>query len=111
MKGLVIIFLIGVALLLILSSLVILGYILMRNRRMKQRHLFEEETNLSGGQVTEGQTAAAVARDGLDREGPAQVVCINECLTCSLIQMGSSLAYGDNSCPQCGANTTKVYLN
>lgn len=34
------------------------------------RHLFEEETNLSGGQVTEGQTAAAVARDGLDREGP-----------------------------------------
>ena len=33
------------------------------------RHLFEEETNLSGGQVTEGQTAAAVARDGLDREG------------------------------------------
>merc|ERR1711973_93240 len=33
-------------------------------------------------------------------------VCINECLTCSLIQMGSSLAYGDNSCPQCGASTT-----
>jgi len=27
----------------------------------------------------------------------------NECLTCSLIQMGSSMAYGDNSCPQCGA--------
>ena len=26
-----------------------------------------------------------------------------ECLTCSLIQMGSSMAYGDNSCPQCGA--------
>ena len=39
-----------------------------------------------------------------------QGVCINECLTCSLIQMGSSLAYGDNSCPQCGASTTKVYL-
>ena len=35
-----------------------------------------------------------------------EVVVINECLTCSLIQMGSSLAYGDNSCPQCGANTT-----
>ena len=29
-----------------------------------------------------------------------------ECLTCSLIQMGSSLAYGDNSCPQCGASTS-----
>ena len=27
----------------------------------------------------------------------------NQCLTCSLIQMGSSMAYGDNSCPQCGA--------
>ena len=33
------------------------------------RHLFEEEANLSGGQVTEEQTAAAAARDGLDREG------------------------------------------
>jgi hypothetical protein len=33
------------------------------------RHLFEEEANISGGQVTEEQTAAAAARDGLEREG------------------------------------------
>ena len=26
-----------------------------------------------------------------------------ECLTCSLVFMGSSMAYGDNNCPQCGA--------
>ena len=39
-----------------------------------------------------------------------QVVCMSECLTCSLIQMGSSLAYGDNTCPHCGASTTKVFL-
>lgn len=31
-----------------------------------------------------------------------------ECLTCSLIQMGSSMAYGDNSCPQCGAKCGDV---
>ena len=31
-----------------------------------------------------------------------------ECLTCSLIQMGSSMAYGDNTCPQCGAKCGDV---
>ena len=24
------------------------------------------------------------------------------CLNCRLIQMGSAISYGDNSCPQCG---------
>ena len=31
--------------------------------------------------------------------------CCND-YTCSYSQMGSSLAYGDNSCPHCGASTT-----
>ena len=50
---------------------------------------------------------------------------ISECLTCSMIGMGSSVSYGDDRseprpapcrrtglcrCPQCGANTTKTYL-
>eukprot|EP00090_Calanus_glacialis_P016236 TRINITY_DN25455_c0_g1_i2.p1 TRINITY_DN25455_c0_g1~~TRINITY_DN25455_c0_g1_i2.p1 ORF type:complete len:106 (+),score=24.26 TRINITY_DN25455_c0_g1_i2:53-370(+) len=36
--------------------------------------------------------------------------CINECLTCSMIKMGSSVSYSDDSCPQCGANTTKTFI-
>jgi len=29
-----------------------------------------------------------------------------ECPTCSLIAEGSSMAYSDNTCPQCGADTS-----
>ena len=36
---------------------------------------------------------------------------ITECLTCSMIKMGSSVSYGDDRCPQCGASTTKTFLN
>ena len=35
---------------------------------------------------------------------------INECLTCSMIKMGSSVSYNDDTCPQCGANTTKTFI-
>lgn len=35
---------------------------------------------------------------------------ISECLTCSMIKMGSSVSYGDDRCPQCGASTTKTFL-
>jgi hypothetical protein len=29
-----------------------------------------------------------------------------ECMTCNLIHMGSSMPYSDNSCPQCGRDCT-----
>merc|ERR1711879_914639 len=35
---------------------------------------------------------------------------ISECLTCSMIKMGSSVSYSDDRCPQCGASTTKTFL-
>ena len=41
---------------------------------------------------------------------PGDAGVINECLTCSMIKMGSSVSYGDDSCPQCGANTTKTFI-
>ena len=53
-------------------------------------------------------------------------IVVTECLSYSLIQMRrcldeaeklvqiffvpSSISYSDNSCPQCGANTTKTFL-
>jgi len=37
----------------------------------------------------------------LDEDGKAKLPCLN----CRLIQMGSSISYGDNSCPQCGRDT------
>ena len=38
------------------------------------------------------------------------VSCVSECLTCSMIKMGSSVSYSDDTCPQCGANTTKTFI-
>ena len=29
----------------------------------------------------------------------------DDCVTCSMIRMGSSVSYADNSCPQCGRRT------
>jgi len=49
-----------------------------------------------------------IQKDFLQNEQGDDV--ISECLTCSMIKMGSSVSYNDDRCPQCGANTTKTYI-
>merc|ERR1711913_149534 len=96
--------------LLLLSLLVILSYILIRRGRQRKQRLLLQEQGRADGQVESGAVAPVDSADMQDKEDAGVSVCMSECLTCSLIQMGSSLAYGDNTCPHCGASTTKVFL-
>ena len=54
----------------------------------------------SGGNDTDTQSLTSAA---------AGEEVVGECLTCALIKMGSSASYGDHSCPQCGACTSKTF--
>ena len=41
-------------------------------------------------------------------EGEDSCTSCSTCTTCSLIAEGSSMAYSDDTCPQCGASTAHL---
>ena len=73
-----------------------------------------EKVQLVGEQITtivslmQFFTLSALQRNYISLSSGEDV--ISECLTCSMIKMGSSVSYSDDRCPQCGASTTKTFL-
>eukprot|EP00090_Calanus_glacialis_P016235 TRINITY_DN25455_c0_g1_i1.p1 TRINITY_DN25455_c0_g1~~TRINITY_DN25455_c0_g1_i1.p1 ORF type:complete len:105 (+),score=27.70 TRINITY_DN25455_c0_g1_i1:53-367(+) len=75
---------------------------ILRRRRQKQREALVQEY------LKQNPESRQLEQQPVQQQGGGD--CINECLTCSMIKMGSSVSYSDDSCPQCGANTTKTFI-
>jgi len=94
--GLVVVMVVG------LVMVITLVVTLVRRWRLRQRELEVQEYLKQNPEVLQQQQ--------LQQQQQQPVSCVSECLTCSMIKMGSSVSYSDDTCPQCGANTTKTFI-
>jgi len=84
----------------VIVTILILCILSRRNKRRERRGIVGNAALVAALQQSfANQTQFLTNTFQIDQGGGGET----ECLTCSLIQMGSSMAYGDNSCPQCGA--------
>jgi len=111
MDNLVLIFLLSVG---ILAAVGLTGLFFLllvkRRRKAKSRMRDNEAGEIYVDKVANSQQHFQYNSPAVQKQDSVGDDYISECLTCSLIQMGSSVSYSDNTCPQCGANTTKTYL-
>ncbi|XP_023323049.1 uncharacterized protein LOC111697327 isoform X2 [Eurytemora carolleeae] len=116
MDNLIFIFLLSIGLLVAVGCLMMILFIILK-RRKKNKSRRASEIQMTDGdnrqhllhQQQQHMMMQQQQRQQQFQRGQTQEVepHISECLTCSLIQMGSSVSYSDNTCTQCGRSTIK----